>query len=254
MKKLSILLIVAINLIMLSACGSSREIEILDVYFSQDQTEEGLAARKDEFYSSDSVYINISLNGPPTEGVIEVEFNLSDYLTINSIETSFPMEDYTDDYDHLYFTLEPDDPFRVSSNYWAIIWVNGEEFGRYNFKIIPPENAIPTQLKEAMLVYADFNSEDIVETNTFSTDQVVTFYFTADMGEESWFETAWYKGDHATGEFILDCGTAMLNPENLEDAYGIDDCFPANGWESGEYELVLSINGEDVGFYPFTIE
>jgi hypothetical protein len=43
-------------------------------------------------------------------------------------------------------------------------------------------------------------------------------------------------------------------PENLNGEQFIDSCIPEDGWEIGTYEVLIYLDDEIAGTYPFTIE
>ena len=253
MKKIILLGICLAMVVLVSACGSNKGIEILDVYFSRDQSDEGLNARENAFYPPDVVYFNVEIDGQPKEGTLSVDYQFNNY-SIATTEFTFPADIEKGITTHVYFDLEAVEPLSISNNYKVVLGVNGEEFGEYDFSVKPPENAIPSQIKEAKLAYLDLDTEDFVETNIFSQDEFATLIFASDLGEYSWFETLWYTGDHETGDIIIDCGIAGMSPENLVDEVSTDSCMPGAGWEIGEHEVILYLNDEIAGVYPFTIE
>jgi hypothetical protein len=237
----------------LSACGGSKEVEILDVYFSTDQSEEGLNTRTNEFISTDTINLNIDVDGNPDEGNVLVDFYFNEML-ISSVGYEFPIDDISKGDSHLYFTLESDNPFGISKNYHAVVSVNDEEYGVYDFMVVPPESAIPSQITDAAFYTLDSAAGDFVESDVYSKDEIVSILVTGDYGQWSWFETLWYRGDYKEGDLIADCGMAGQYPENLNGEQFIDSCIPEDGWEIGTYEVLIYLDDEIAGTYPFTIE
>lgn len=253
MKRTQKIVVSLLIVFMLSACGGPKGIEILDVYFSTDQSEEGLNARKSEFNPEDTINLNIDVAGNPDEGNLLVEYYF-DKLLLSSTEFDFPIEDDAKGDSHLFFTVESDDPLWISKNFHAVVSVNGEEYGNYDFAVVPPEDAISSQITDAVFYNLDAATGDFVETNVYSQDEMVNLLISGDFGKWSWFETLWYRGDYHEGELIEECGLAGQYPENSSEEQIIDACIPDKGWEQGDFEILLYLNDEVAGTYPFTIE
>jgi len=130
--------------------------------------------------------------------------------------------------------------------------VYGDEFvGSYPFRVVPPADAIPSQVRDATLARgADSDYKPVEPTTTFAPDEEVYVVGQGDFGLYTWLQAEWY----VSGQ-LDETGTRNITlQENVADTGFFFSFVPDEGWPVGEHEVVLTMNDQEVGRYNFTVE
>jgi hypothetical protein len=87
------------------------------------------------------------------------------------------------------YTLTHEEPFPLSDRYRAEVFYDDQPLGEYAFRVVPPPEAIPSQVTGvALALGADENYDPIEPTTTFAFDQKVYLAGEGDLGldTEGW--------------------------------------------------------------------
>lgn len=160
-KHNSLALLSVLLVLVVAACGGGSEEpqgppKILDATFAHglgDQMEP--VDPGNQFEPGETVYLSVTLDGNPKQGVIGARFFLGDQ---EITEVSLDLAQLWDEEGLIFvvggntlvgFTLTPDSPFPVSQDYEARLYVNGSPAGTYGFEVTGPGGAVdalaPTQ-------------------------------------------------------------------------------------------------------------
>ncbi len=207
-----------------------------------------------QFFPDETVYLSVQIAGRPKSGIVTAEFFLGEqYIT----ETELDLADINagllfsigqDTY--VGYTLSHSDPFPISPNYRADVSYEGQALGSYGFEVIPPVEAIPTQINALVLARGvDDNYNPIDPTDVFAYDEKVYLIGHGDLGLSSWLEARWY----VNGSYDEDGTRSITLNENLRSGSFSFSFLPAGGWPTGAHEVALAVNDTIVATYPFTV-
>jgi hypothetical protein len=231
-------------------------IEVLEATFAHGLSEEmGPVDPGADFAPDETVYLSVKIKGRPEAGLVKADFYLGDTFIV---EGSVDLADVNsgvifsigeDTYAGFEFTHT--EPIPISDNYRAELFYDGVPLGGAPFRVVPPAEAIPSQITQVMLAKgtdADYNP---VEPGTiFSTDQEVYLVGRGDLGLATWIEAQWYVNGQ-----LDDAGTRSLTLEgNYQDVPFSFSFVPEGGWPLGEHWVVLTMNDQEVGRYTFTVQ
>jgi hypothetical protein len=207
------------------------------------------------FFPNETIYISLEFEGRPESGEVAAQFYWRDeQLAEASVDLGdansgviFSIGQST----FAGFNLTHENPLPISDQYRVEAFLDGEPLGTYPFAVIAGENAIASEVIDAVLALgADENYNPIDPTTEFTSDDTVFLVGYGDFSQGAWLEAQWY----VNGE--LDSGsTRMLGPV-AEDGTNIGFSFsllPDAGWVDGEHSVVLTLNGEEIGAYDFTV-
>jgi hypothetical protein len=207
-----------------------------------------------DFLSDETVYLSVKIKGRPAEGLVTARFYLGD----SSIaEASVDLADVNSgllfsigESTYAGYTLTHAEPLPLSDNYRAEVFYNDVPLGSTAFRVVPPQEAIPSQITQVVLAKGTDESYNPIEpSNVFSFDQTVNLVGRGDLGLDTWLQAEWYIGGQ-----LDDAGTRSLTAqENLQDVGFAFSYLPEGGWPTGEHYVVLIMNDEEVGRYSFTI-
>ena len=234
---------------------SEAGIEILEATFAHGLSEQMEPVDPgDEFAPDEPIYLALTIKGRPEEGVVSANFYWGDMFIaeagtdladVNSgLIFSFGENTYAG------FTLTHEEPFPLGDTYHAEVFYEDQPLGDYAFRVVPPPDAIPSQVTAVTLALgADENYDPIDPTTTFASDQEVHLVGEGDLGEATWLQADWF----IDGE-LDEAGTRSLSlEENIPDAGFVFSYLPEGGWPPGEHFAVLTMNDQVVGRYDFTI-
>jgi hypothetical protein len=207
-----------------------------------------------DFVGNETIYLSLKIKGRPKEGVVTARFYWRDtpiaeagvdLADVNSGLLFSVGEDTFAGY-----TLTHQDPFPVSDKYRADVSSNDQPLGTYAFRVIPPPDAIPSQVKQVTLAKgADENYNPVEPTTTFATDETVYLVGRGDLGLDTWIQADWY----VSGQ-LDEAGTRSITlQENASDVGFSFSFLPEGGWPSGEHLVVMTMNDQEVGRYSFTV-
>ena len=234
---------------------SEAGIEILEATFAHGLSEQMEPVDPgDEFAPDEPIYLALTIKGRPEEGVVSANFYWGDMFIaeagtdladVNSgLIFSFGENTYAG------FTLTHEEPFPLGDTYHVEVFYEDQPLGDYPFHVVPPPDAIPSQVTAVTLALgADENYDPIDPTTTFAVDQEVHLVGEGDLGEATWLQADWF----IDGE-LDEAGTRSLSlEENIPDAGFVFSYLPEGGWPPGEHFAVLTMNDQVVGRYDFTI-
>lgn len=209
----------------------------------------------DEFYPDETVYLSLEFEGRPKEGLVKSEFFWGDdsiaaaevnFADVNSgVLISIGQSTFAG------FNLSHEKPLPVSGNYRVESTLDGEPLGTYQFSVVPPEDALATNVSKVELAKGkddDYNAVD--PTTQFVPEDEVYVVGRGDFGKHSWLKIEWYVDGK-----LDDAGTQTLGPmdDNVEDTGFSFYYRPDGGWKEGDHEAVLYVNDEEVDRYGFSV-
>jgi len=239
--------------------ASSADLKIVNVTYAHGLNEDMTPTEQADAYTPEQpVYVSVKLDGNPKEGIITAKFLYKDQdiadteidLAQNRKEKGLIFVIGGDTY--LGFTLDHENPFPISEDYHTDLFLNGDPAGRYAFKVIPPDDAIPSKVLSATLAnnVTDDDYKPIEPADTFTTAKEVYIAGRIALGKFSSITAKWI----INGEEDSKGERTVTAQENIEDAPFYFSYLPENGWPAGVQKVVLSINDQPVGEYTFTIK
>lgn len=257
--KLPRLMLCVCLLAILAACagGSStaETIEISEAVFARglDEQMQPVDPRQ-SFAPQDTVYLSLTIQGRPRGGIVQVRFfwretfiaeAAVDLADVNSnVVVSVGENTYVG------VNLTNDQPFPISDWYQARVYYDDQFVQDYAFQVVPPAEAIPTNVKEVSLgLGVDESYHPIDETSVFAPEETVHLVGRGDLGWLSWFQAEWYVGGQ-----LDEAGTRSFTlEENVPDTGFYFSYQPEAGWPPGEHLVALSMNDQVIGRYPFLV-
>jgi hypothetical protein len=233
----------------------AASVEVLDAVFAHGLTEEMEPVDPgSDFGSSETVYLSVKLKGRPKEGEVIAHFYwLDSFIADAAVDLAdansgviFSIGENT----YVGYTLSHEETWPLGYGYRADLFYGDQALGSYPFRIAPPAGAIPTQITDVVLAKgADENYNPIEPATTFAPGEAVYLVGRGDLGQESWIQADWF----VSGQ-LDEAGTRSITlEEDLTDAGFSFSFLPEAGWPSGEHYVVLTVDGEEVGRYSFTI-
>ena len=233
------------------------DLEVLDTTLALGVDEDGQAVDEvKEFTPEQAVYVVMTLKGRPT-GIMTGQFYRGDTLLgeanldLKDIEDAPLLAIGGETYVHFSWTPDPDTVTLISDNYRVEAFYDDEPVGSYPFSVVPPADAIPSQIQEVVLargVDDDYNAVD--PTTSFTPDDVVYLLMRGDFGLHTWLGTEWY----VNGQLDEESGGSLTLTEDGSDKSIYFYFAPEGGWPVGEHQVALTMNDEEVGRYDFTVE
>jgi hypothetical protein len=229
-------------------------IEVKEVTFAHGLTEEMQPVDPgSDFGPTETIYLSVRLKGRPKEGVVAARFYWRDNaiaeaeVDLGDVNSGLIFSIGEDTY--VGYTLTHENPFPVSEGYRAEVFYNGEALGTYDFRVVPPAEAIPTQITSVTLAKgADENYDPVEPATTFTNAEGVYLVGHGDLGIATWLQAEWYVNGQ-----LDEAGTRNLSlDENAADVGFAFSYLPEGGWPAGEHFVVLTVNGEEIGRYAFT--
>lgn len=236
--------------------GKEPRAELLDATLSKALGENQEAIDpSEEFYPDETVYISLEFKGRPKEGIVSAAFYFHDQLIA---ETDVDMADANSgvifslgESTYAGFSLSHEQPLPVSANYTVETMLDGDPLGSYSFEVVPPEDAIPSEISEVVLAEgADDEQNPINLTTTFAPDQEVFMVGRGDLGLSTWIQADWY----VDGEYVEEGTRSLTLEENAEDTGFYFSFVPDGGWPAGEHKVVLTMNDEEIETLSFVVE
>lgn len=230
-------------------------IEIQEATFAHGLTEDMQPTDPGADFSPDeTVYLSLRLKGRPEEGVVTSRFYWHDSLIaeagVDLADVNSGVLFSVGEDTYVGYTLTHDEPFPMSDQFRAEVFYGDQPVGTYPFRVVAPAEAIPSQVKEVTLARgADENYQPIDPTTSFAPDQEVYLVGAGDLGLSTWLQADWY----VNGE-LDEAGTRSITlDQNITDAGFNFYYLPQGGWPAGEHFVVLTMNDQEVGRYPFTV-
>ncbi len=231
------------------------DIEILEAAFAHGLTEEMQPVNPGtDFGPEETVYLSLRIKGRPEEGLVTARFYWRDSLIAEAgvdladVNSGLLFSIGEDTYAG--YSLTHEEPFPLSDQYRAEVSYDDRPLGTYPFRVVPPAEAIPSQVTQVTLALgADENYDPIEPTTTFASDQEVYLVGEGDLGLATWLQAEWYVDGQLDG-----AGTRSLTlEENIPNAGFVFSFLPEEGWPPGEHFVILIMNDQEVGRYSFTV-
>ncbi len=230
-------------------------IEVQEATFAHGLTEEMQPVDPGADFSPDeTVYLSLRIRGRPEEGVVTARFYWYDSLIaeagVDLADVNSGLVFSLGEDTYAGYTLTHEEPFPISDRYRTEVFYNDQFLDTYAFRVVPPPEAIPSQVTQATLALgADEEYNPIEPTTTFAVDEAVYLVGEGDLGVDTWLQADWYvKGELDEG------GTRSITlEENIPNAGFAFSFLPDGGWPPGEHFVVLTMNDEEAGRYPFTV-
>ncbi len=270
-KSISLWLVVMLVFVV-AACGGGSEggggeqsggeeagPAILEATFAQDVSDEMEPINPTTTFTPEqTVNLLLTIKGRPKEGEVVARFYLRDQeiasASVDLAEANEGVIFSIGENTRVHFTLTPTEPFPVSREYRAEVFLNGSPAGTYTFEVVPPPDAIPSRLIEVTLAKGVEETPDAYQpvepTSTFAPNDAVYIVGVADLGKYSRLEVNWYVNGQ-----LMDEATRSLTAQ--EDLQGVSFYFvlqSEEGLPAGEHYAVLLINDEEVQRVNFTVK
>ncbi len=203
------------------------------------------------FRPGDTVNLSIELKGRP-KGTLAARFFFREEM-ISQTKVDLAAETAGEPEGaraHVAFSLKPREPFPVGDLYHVVVLRDGQEEGRYLFRIDPPEGAIPSKLEKVALTKA--KAEDwaaAVDEVAVAADDTVWIGGSGDFGTGSWLEATWITN----GEPVKGGVQSLTWSENKKAAKYEFQRRPEGGWKAGRHEVVLRLDGAEVARKLFSV-
>jgi hypothetical protein len=207
-----------------------------------------------DFLPGETVYLSVEIKGRPKEGTITARFYWHDSLIaaadVNLADANSGVLFSIGENTYAGYTLTHEQPFPLSDQYRAEVFYGDQALGSYPFRVVPPAEAIPTQITQVTLALGtDENYDPVDPTTTFAVDDTVNLVGHGDLGLDTWLQADWY----VSGQ-LDEAGTRSLTlSENAADTGFAFSYLPEGGWPAGEHFVVLTVNDQEVGRYTFTV-
>jgi hypothetical protein len=206
-----------------------------------------------DFTPDETVYLSLKIKGRP-KGIVAAHFYwrdkfiaeaTADLTDINS-GVIFSIGEDT----YVGYSLTHEKPLPVGEGYRAEVFYNDQPVDSYPFRVVPPPEAIPSQVKEVTLAKgADENYNPVEPTTAFVPSDAVYLVGRGDFGLATWLQADWY----VSGQ-LDEAGTRSLTlDKNMTDVGFSFHYRPEGGWPAGEHSVVLTVDGAEVDSYSFTV-
>ncbi|MBN1657533.1 MAG: hypothetical protein JXA93_03980 [Anaerolineae bacterium] len=230
-------------------------LEILDATFAHGLDEEMQPIDPGSgFDPAETIYLSLKLKGRPKEGVVTARFFYADTLiaeagvdlgdTNSGLLFSFGEDTYVG------YTLTHEQPFPAGEEYYAEVYYDTTLLATYPFQVIAPAGALVSRIHDVLLALdADDNYNPIQPTTVFASDEEVHLVGEGDLITGSSLQAEWYVAGA-----VDPAGTRVITlDQDIEGAGFVFSYLPAGGWPVGEHSVVLTLDGEEIGRFPFAI-
>jgi hypothetical protein len=232
-------------------------IQVLEATFSRDIDEEGEPVdTTDDFAPDEKVYLTITFKGRP-EGIVTGEFYRGEEflgeadVDLSDLESDAIFSIGGNTYVNFWMEGTADDPSFISDDYRIDVSYEGEFVDSYVFHVVPPSDAIPSQIREVTLARgADADYTPVDPTTTFALDEEVYIVGRGDVGLYTRLKVEWY----VDGQLDEEGANSITAYENATDTGFYFYYVPDDGWPEGEHQVALLVDGQEVGQYDFVAE
>jgi hypothetical protein len=206
------------------------------------------------FGSGETVYLSLKIKGRPKEGSVTAQFYWHDMFiaeaTVDLADANSGVLFSIGEDTYAGYTLTHAQPFPLSDQYRAEVFFGDQPLGSYPFRVVPPAEAIPSQIRQVTLARGtDENYNPVDPATTFALDDTVNLVGRGDLGLDTWLQADWYVNGQ-----LDEAGTRSLTlTENAPDTGFAFSYLPEGGWPAGEHFVVLTMNDREVDRYAFTV-
>ena len=207
-----------------------------------------------DFGSTETVYLSVELKGRPKEGEVIARFYRFDTLiadgAVDLADVNSGVIFSVGENTFVGYWLSHTNRWPLGEGYRAEVFYGDQALGSYPFRIAPPPGAIPSQIGDVVLATgADENNRPVGLSTSFAVDEKVYLVGRGDLGLESRIKADWYIDGQ-----LDEAGTYVITAEeNAADAGFSFSFLPEAGWPTGEHYVVLTMDGQEIGRYSFTI-
>jgi hypothetical protein len=230
-------------------------IQILEATFAHGLSEQMEPVNPgSDFRPDETVYLSLKIKGRPKEGAVTARFFWRDSLiaeaSVNLADVNSGLIFSVGEDTFAGYTLTHEQAFPVGAGYRAEVFSGSQALGTYPFRVIPPAEAIPTVISSVTLARGtDENYNPVDPATTFSSADEVYLVGHGDLGLATWLQADWTVNGQ-----LDEAGTRSLSlDQNAADVGFSFSYLPEGGWPAGEQSVILTVNGEEIGRYTFTI-
>lgn len=208
----------------------------------------------DAFTPREAVHLSLQLANRPRSGIIRSRFLWHETLIaeaeVDLADANSGVIFSIGEDTYVGFSLSDEQPFPISEAYRAEVYSGPQLLGVYPFRVVPPPEAIPSNVLQVTLALGvDEGYTAVDQTAVFGVEETVHLVGRGDLGLLTWLQAEWYVAgeldEAGTRRFTLD--------ENVPDVGFYFSYIPESGWPPGEHLVVLSMNDQIVGRYPFLV-
>jgi hypothetical protein len=207
-----------------------------------------------DFEADEPIYLSLKIKGRPEQGLVTAHFYWRDALIaeagVDLADANSGLLFSVGENTYAGYTLSHEEPFPLGDKYRADVFYDDQFLSSYLFRVVPPSDAIASQV--AQVVLAQGAGEDytpIEPTTTFSFEDTVHLVGRGDLGLSTWLQTDWF----VNGQWD-ETGTRSLSlEENAPDVGFAFSYQPEGGWPRGDHFVILTMNDQEVGRYPFSV-
>jgi len=230
-------------------------VEILEATFAHGLTEEMQPIDPgSDFGPAETVYLSLKLKGRPKEGVVTARFYYGEAFIaeagVDLAESNSGLLFSFGEDTYLGYTLSHEQAFPAGEDYRAEVFYGDAALATYPFQVVAAEGGLVSRVTDAVLALdASENYEPVHPTTIFAFDDEVHLVGEGDLAAGSTLQAEWYVGGQ-----LDEVGTRALTlEEDIPGAGFVFSFLPDGGWPPGEHEVVLTLDGEEVGRFPFGI-
>jgi hypothetical protein len=234
---------------------SAGGIQVVEATFAHGLSEQMEAVDPGtDFGPEETIYLSVRIKGRPKEGLITARFywheNLIAEADVDLADANSGLLFSIGEDTFAGYTLTHEQAFPQSDQYRAEVFYGDQALGSYPFRVVPPPEAIPTQITQVTLARGtDENYNPVEPTTSFAVDDTVNLVGRGDLGLTTWLQAEWYVNGQ-----LDETGTRSLTlSENAPDTGFAFSYLPEGGWPAGEHFVVLIVNDQEVGRYTFTV-
>lgn len=235
--------------------ASAAGVEILEATFAHGLTEEMQPIDPGSaFAPEETVYLSLRLKGRPKEGIVTARFYYGEtFIAEASVDLAesnsgvlFSLGEDT----YVGYTLSHEGSFPASEDYRAEVFFGDAALATYPFQVVASSGGLVSRVTDALLALdAGEDYEPIHPTTIFAFDDEVHLVGEGDMAAGSTIQAEWYVAGQ-----LDPTGTRLLTlEEDIPGAGFVFSFLPDGGWPPGEHEVVLILDGDEVGRFPFGI-
>ncbi len=207
-----------------------------------------------DFQADETIYLSLKIKGRPKQGLVTARFYWRDALIaeadVDLADANSAVLFSVGENTYAGYTLSHEEPFPLGDKYRADVFYGDQFLGSHLFRVVAPLDAIASQV--AQVVLAQGASEDytaIEPTTTFSFEDTVHLVGRGDLGLSTWLQADWF----VNGQWD-ETGTRSLSlEENAPDVGFAFSYQPEGGWPPGDHFVILTMNDQEVGRYPFSV-
>ena len=209
-----------------------------------------------KFLGTETVFLLLEFSGRPKKGVVDAVFNFRgaeigrtnvNFATVNDgLLFSFGENTFV----KFFFKPDPKNPLPLGS-FTVDVSVDKVKVGSYPFTIVPPADAIATNIASVKIAKEVDQNNAVVQAGTvFAPSATVYLAFTGDYGKSSWLEAQWT----VSGKVVAEGTRSLTLKENAKGQPGTFSFIPAGGWPVGTHSVQFTVNGKLIGKYTFTVK